>query len=115
MRVIVCGGRNYNDEAMVYAMLGVVHKDNQISHLAQGGATGADCFARNWAVGAGVPVSTYPALWELNGKAAGPIRNAHMLRDFRPDLVIAFPGGAGTRNMVELARKAGVEVEEVTE
>jgi hypothetical protein len=27
-----------------------------------------------------------------------------------PDLVVAFPGGSGTRNMVEIARKAGVTV-----
>ena len=27
-----------------------------------------------------------------------------------PDLVIAFPGGKGTAMMVDLARKAGVEV-----
>lgn len=30
-----------------------------------------------------------------------------------PDLVLAFPGGAGTANMVSQARKAGVAVKEI--
>lgn len=52
----------------------------------------------------------YPAEWEAHGKAAGPIRNAHMLSDFKPDLVVAFPGGRGTADMVKKAQDAGVTV-----
>jgi hypothetical protein len=33
-----------------------------------------------------------------------------MLREGRPDLVAAFPGGRGTAHMVRIAREAGVEV-----
>ena len=33
-----------------------------------------------------------------------------MLTDHKPDLVVAFPGGSGTRHMVEIAQKTGVEV-----
>ena len=36
-----------------------------------------------------------------------------MLMEGKPDLVVAFPGGAGTANMIKQARKAGVEVIEV--
>jgi len=32
---------------------------------------------------------------------------------FEPDLVLAFPGGRGTANMVKQAREQGVEVREV--
>jgi hypothetical protein len=35
------------------------------------------------------------------------------LRKGKPDLVIAFPGGRGTADMVARARKAGVPVEVV--
>ena len=38
------------------------------------------------------------------------MRNREMLERGRPDLVIAFPGGPGTANMVKLAREAGIEV-----
>jgi hypothetical protein len=33
-----------------------------------------------------------------------------MLKEGKPDLVIAFPGGRGTDMMVGLAKDAGVEV-----
>lgn len=116
MRVIVCGGRAYKRPEVVTCKLHVIHAREYIRCLAQGGAEGVDQFARTWAETTGVNFVTYHALWHyFFGKRAGPIRNAFMLQDFRPDLVIAFPGGAGTKNMVELARKAGVEVEEVTE
>ncbi|MEM9912925.1 MAG: hypothetical protein AAF922_19365 [Pseudomonadota bacterium] len=44
------------------------------------------------------------------GRAAGPIRNKEMLDEGCPDLVVAFPGGRGTANMVKQAQAAGVEV-----
>jgi UDP-N-acetylmuramoylalanine-D-glutamate ligase len=60
-----------------------------------------------------IPVETYEADWDTHGKAAGPIRNKRMLDEGKPDLVVAFPGGRGTANMISQARKAGVEVIEV--
>jgi hypothetical protein len=49
------------------------------------------------------------AEWEKYGRLAGPKRNARML-EWKPNLVIAFPGGAGTSNMVKQANAAGVTV-----
>lgn len=45
---------------------------------------------------------------------AGFIRNKEMLVEGKPDLVIAFPGGNGTDNMIDLADKAGIKVIKVT-
>lgn len=42
--------------------------------------------------------------------AAGPIRNSRMLREGKPDLVLAFPGHGGTADMVKQAGEAGVGV-----
>jgi hypothetical protein len=36
-----------------------------------------------------------------------------MLRDGRPDVVVAFPGGKRTAHMLKLARDAGLPVLEV--
>jgi hypothetical protein len=36
-----------------------------------------------------------------------------MLDDGKPELVVAFPGGRGTADMMRRAREAGVEVIEV--
>ena len=107
MRVIVCGGRDYKDVEKVVATLNAY----PIASLATGGAPGADSIAYVWAQAGGCPeVATYPADWATNGRAAGPIRNALMLADFKPDAVIAFPGGRGTADMVRRAKSAGVRV-----
>jgi hypothetical protein len=48
--------------------------------------------------------------WNTHGRAAGPIRNQRMLDEVKPELVVAFPGGRGTADMVRRAREAGVNV-----
>jgi len=69
--------------------------------------------AGDWAVERGVECLQYPADWEKLGRAAGPIRNEQMLREGKPDLVVAFPGARGTAHMVRIAREAGVRVIEI--
>jgi hypothetical protein len=61
-------------------------------------------------MGHGIHVKEYRAEWHRFGREAGPMRNARMLAEGKPNLVVAFPGGPGTRNMVDLARRAGVEI-----
>lgn len=73
---------------------------------------GADVWADEWAEDRGVKAWKFPADWMLLGKAAGPRRNQKMLNEGKPDLVVAFPGGKGTADMVRKARVAGVEVME---
>lgn len=114
MRVIVCGGRDYADDARVRAVLDAGIDGQPITELAEGGAGGADEHADEWAVMRGVESKTYKAEWAKHGKAAGPIRNQQMLDEFKPDAVIAFPGGTGTADMVRRAKAAGVRVIEVT-
>jgi len=108
MRVIVCGGRDYADYSAVARAL----HQNGVSELACGGATGADSLAYDWAWKTGKPCKLFYADWKQHGKAAGPIRNQQMLDEFKPDAVIAFPGGKGTADMVRRARAAGVRVVE---
>ena len=110
MRVLVCGGRDYFKPAQVWRALDKLHAERPITALMQGGAVGADTLAKEWA-------ATKPAIerfvchaeWEKHGRKAGPIRNARML-EWKPDLVVAFPGGTGTANMMQQARAAGVDV-----
>ena len=110
MKVLVCGGREFKDASRIREVLSAFHAAQPIARLIEGGATGADKLAFEWAKGHNVAVSKYRAKWHLHGKAAGPIRNELMLRAGQPDVVIAFPGGAGTAHMVKIAREAGVEV-----
>jgi hypothetical protein len=48
-----------------------------------------------------------------HGRAARPIRNQRMLDEGKPDLVVAFPGGRGTTDMIRRAERAGVPVRQV--
>lgn len=112
-RVLVCGGRDYRDQARVFAVLDKLHNEAGISCIIQGGAKGADRLASMWADRARVDDELYEADWENQGSFAGPARNKRMLEEGRPDLVVAFPGGRGTADMVRKARRAGVEVVEI--
>ncbi len=112
MRVLVCGGRDYADEAAVFAVLDLLHAERPISVLIHGAARGADTLAASWARRRGIQGQAFPANWRKHGKAAGPVRNAQMLEEGQPVLVVAFPGGRGTADMVAQAWWAGVEVRE---
>jgi len=110
LRVLVCGGRNFNDAMTLGSWLGGIHKSHRIDLLIHGAATGADTMAEKFGEWAGIPTKAYPADWKAHGKAAGPIRNAQMLEDGRPDIVVAFEGGRGTADMIAKAERAGIPV-----
>jgi YspA, cpYpsA-related SLOG family len=109
MKVLVCGGRDYFDEAAVFRKLDAIHAETPISCVMQGGARGADALGDKWARQNKIPNERYAASWNDYGRAAGPIRNKEMLEKL-PALVVAFPGGVGTKDMVRQAAKAGIEV-----
>lgn len=108
MRVLVCGGRDFSDWVLLNAILNALTPKPTL--LIHGAATGADRLAYAWAREHSIDIEAYPAHWTLHGKAAGPIRNRQMLEQGKPDLVVAFPGGKGTADMIDQARKAGVQV-----
>lgn len=109
-KVLVCGGRDFADRGLVFAALDAIAAKGPV-HIIQGGAEGADGLAREWAQSRYVTLTTYHANWRKHGKGAGPIRNAVMLRESVPHVVIAFPGGRGTADMVRRAKLADVPVE----
>lgn len=115
MRVIICGGRDYDDKSMVRRVLFWLRDqtDLEVFEVAHGNClTGADSMAQDWndQYNKETPVAKYPADWRKLAGPAGPIRNSFMLDDFRPNIVVAFPGGKGTADMVAKAKAAGVTV-----
>ena len=112
MRVLVCGGRNFMDYILLERTLDELHAIYKFEIVMHGGARGADTFADNWAYSRQIKIEKHPALWKTHGRAAGPIRNREMLAR-HPDLVVAFPGGVMTADMVQIARDAGIEVIEL--
>lgn len=112
MKIIVCGGRSYENKHTVYATLSTRHARSPITLLIEGGAQGADRFAREWAIYNKVQYKTVPAAWQLHGKKAGYIRNCAMA-DLQPFMIIAFPGGKGTQMMKDIGKARGIPVMEI--
>lgn len=112
-RWLVCGGREFTDNyelSFFNVMDGIVGFHGKPGLVIHGGCVGIDTLAGKWAKSRGIPVTVVPADWAKHGRAAGPIRNQQMLDEKRPEMVIAFQGGNGTKDMVDRARKAGVHI-----
>lgn len=107
MKVLVCGGRDYSDVMRMEQVLsGLTPMPSLIIH---GDYRGADRMAKAWALRHGIHHAAVEALWDDYGGAAGPKRNSAMLQ-LLPHLVVAFPGGKGTRDMIDRAKAVGVRV-----
>jgi len=121
MRAIVCGGRDYTDGEHVFRTLDALRETMGLSHVIEGGQRrrnpqnhrvdgGADYWAMRWAKARRLTWDTVEADWTAHGRAAGPMRNARMLAEFSPEIVIAFPGGSGTKDMSQRAERARLQV-----
>lgn len=113
MRVLVTGGRDYQDVKAVRAALSEIGATVVLPTLVHGAAKGADYLARCVAYyELGWPEEAHPAEWEKWGKSAGFRRNQEMV-DSGADLCLAFPGGRGTMHCVRCAEEAGIPVRHV--
>lgn len=108
-RVLVCGGRDYDNWEIAQRVLDKIAPDVII----EGGARGADFLAYRYARERRIEHIEAAANWDRYGKSAGHIRNQQMLDYFKPDLVVAFPGGDGTKGMINRALRAGVPVRDL--
>lgn len=115
MKVLFCGDRNWTSAKSIRRELEQLPPDTVII---DGMARGADSIAFYEAQKLGLKSERYPALWGIYGRSAGPRRNEQMLQEGKPDLVFAFhknlEESRGTKHMVTIARKAGVEVKVIT-
>ena len=110
--ILLCGGRKFQGWNAVERVLDLVSPELII----HGAAAGADSLAGRYARQNDVPCREFPAVWRPQGPAgpvdmgAGHARNQQMLDQGNPDIVLAFPGGPGTRNMVKRSREQGFSV-----
>ena len=112
MRVLVCGSRHFQNYQLLKNTLDAIHKENEITEIIQGEARGADRLSSDWAILNKIPERRFPANWDVYGRRAGPIRNHQMLKEGKPEMVVAFlaPNSRGTKHMVEIAQKANIPV-----
>lgn len=110
MRVLVTGGRSFDGVAVLTTLDELDEGQGPFNVIIHGGNGNTDHAASRWAMTHRRGLQVFEADWEKRGKAAGPIRNQQMLDEGKPDLVVAFPGGRGTTDMVRKSVKASVDV-----
>lgn len=129
LRILVPGSRHWRERAPIalgisgwlesigtslsgaYPIPVIVHGGQRTRDPLTGDWYGADWIAGECARTWGFVEERHPADWDRYGKAAGPIRNAHMV-GLGADVCLAFPIGdsPGTRNCMALAQDAGIPV-----
>ncbi len=112
-KVIIAGGRDFNDYALLCEKCDTLLSQKRQSHsvvIVSGTAKGADYLGERYAKERSYPIQRFSPDWEHNGKAAGFIRNAQM--SGVADALIAFWDGRskGTANMIATARKRNLLV-----
>ena len=123
LRVIIAGSRDFDDfpklmNSSIEILTGISKKRNDLDRIRiiSGTARGADKLGEQYAKIAGYELSKFPADWDGLGKRAGYVRNAEMAKfaveDDNYGVLIAFWDGQsrGTKHMIDLANKYGLEV-----
>ena len=115
-RVIVAGGVNFVDYGTLKSTLDEYFKNTSEEEIeiVSGHAKGADSLGERYADENSIKCTIFPADWKKYGRAAGPIRNRQMLEyamEQNASLVAFWNGESkGTKNMISIAEKAGIEV-----
>ena len=101
--VIVTGGRDFKPLKEHYDWLENELRYQKANLVITGDAAGADAFGNRVAVKMGLKTQRVPANWSRFGRRAGPMRNEEMSE--KANVLIAFPGGDGTKNMCDIMIK----------
>jgi len=114
--VLVSGKRDFTDYDRFRKIMDESLKDIEDDiEIVEGGAKGTDALARRYALERGLKCREFAALWDINGRAAGPIRNTEMVKFVsgkKCKAVFFWDGRSkGTGDCLRKARKAGIECE----
>lgn len=108
MRVIIAGSRSINDMKKVYNAIDA--SGFYLSEIVSGGARGVDTLAIVLADDKKIPCKVFPAEWKRYGKSAGYKRNL-VMGDYANALIAIWDGESkGTKHMIDIAKKKGLEV-----
>ena len=119
-RVIVAGTRNANrEQARVLLRRGFEHQGltpGDIDAIGAGESGVVDELGRLYAQYHGIQYQPVPAWWDVEGKAAGPLRNARMAKwcaEIGEGTLVAVWDGKsrGTQDMILQAHRHGLTVE----
>ena len=115
MKLIIAGGRDFNDYRLLeksvneYRYKNTDNLDTDIQ-IISGGANGADRLGERYAEENNLALKIFSADWNKWGKSAGPRRNTEMAE--YADTLMAFYDGKskGTSNMILTAKIKNLKV-----
>jgi len=110
MKLIIAGGRKFNDYDMVCRVCDYYLQNQTEIEIVSGVAKGADLLGERYAEERGYKITRFPANWNLHKRSAGFIRNTEMAE--YGDALIAFWNGKskGTEHMIKTAKKHKLKV-----
>ena len=95
MRVLVCGGRDFDDAGLMISVLDRLHTEKFFTVLIHGNARGADGIADAWASCRGIPREPYEVPqgeWDEIGRRLAHCAISGSLDEGKPDLVVGVSG-----------------------
>lgn len=115
-KIIIAGSRGFNNYEFLCNVVDAIIVDNYVDDkivIISGGARGADKLGEKYANEKEYELLVFPAEWDKFGKRAGYVRNEQMA--LNADVLVAFWDGTsrGTKHMIDLAKKNGLEVFEI--
>ena len=126
MRVIIAGGRDFNDFKLLESNLHKIFKQladeklisayiNEANiEIVCGKARGADTLGEQFAKTYHFLIKYFPADWDTYGKSAGYRRNTEMAKYAKEDngvLIVFWDGKSkGTNHMIDIAKNNGIRV-----
>lgn len=110
-KLVVAGGRSFDDLPRTIRILDALLVDKRLTHnivIVSGLARGADSMGYLYALLKDYAVEEYGAQWDTLGKGAGYARNIEMLSV--ADAVVAFWDhvSKGTKHAIKMAEKKGL-------
>jgi len=110
MKVIIAGGRNFNDYDKLRESCDNILINQEEVEVVSGTASGADTLGERYAQEKGYKIEKFTAQWDLYGKSAGYKRNQQMA-DYADGLIAFWDGKSkGTKHMIDIATNKGLKV-----
>ena len=108
MKTIIAGSRGITDIMPLYDA--IRESGFEITEVVCGEARGVDAMGRWWAQHNNIPIASFAADWNRDGKKAGFLRNLRMAQ-YAEALIAVWDGkSVGTAHMIRAARAAGLKI-----
>ena len=114
MKVIVAGGRDFNDYKLLKETLDNFQQEyGNITEVVSGTAKGVDKLGEQYANENNIPIKRFVPDWNGLGKKAGHVRN-RLMGDYAKEhngMLVAFwdKHSRGTKGMIDYASKIGLK------